>query len=451
MSLKFIHAADLHIDSPMKGLRSSDHEIAEKVQRATRDAFENLVDFALENEVAFVVIAGDIFDGAWDDRNTGLWTIRQFQRLEKQSVLVFAVLGNHDSKNRILKNLSFPENVKFFSNKKPERFVFPAEFESDFPLCAARADSERVALTGRSYGAEKEPRNLARDYFDAAPRAFNVGVLHTSLGGLDADNYAPTDVATLEEKGYDYWALGHVHQRRTVREADPWIGFSGVLQARHINEPDAKGFYLVEVENGALKSEPLFVSSDVLRWMRLKIDLRGLDSMDALGERFRDVAEKALDDAEGREVAARVELVGRTRLYSELRRMRDELELRDRFCDMTSDRRDFLIEDVRLEAKPINARESGALIEITRRFEEKYKRYDEIIDALEQGRELGEEQDFLRDVESLGELRKVLGSFCSELRDDEKGVGVDFNDPATLRRWNEEALEILIEEFGKEV
>ncbi len=451
MSLRFIHAADLHVDSPMKGLRSNDPKIAEKVQRATRDAFSSLVDYALEKEVAFVVIAGDIFDGAWDDRNTGLWTIRQLQRLERQGVLVFAVLGNHDAKNKILKNLSFPKNARFFSSKKPERALFPDDFASAFPQCVARADGERVALTGRSYANEKEPKNIARDYPKREPNAFNVGVLHTALGGRDGDldNYAPTDLATLEEKEYDYWALGHVHQRRTIKERDPWIGYSGVLQARHINEPGVKGFYLVEIDDGELIA-PRFVPCDVLRWKRLSLDLNGLDSLDALRERFRDAVDNLLDEAQGREVAVRVELVGRTKLCSELRQARDELRLRDLFGEWASDKPELILEEVRLDAKPIDASETGVLADVAKRFNEKDRYYAEKIDALERGELLGN-WDVYRDVEALDYLKKALSACLSELRDDENGASVDFNDPATLRRWNAEALEILIEEFDKEV
>ncbi|MBQ2849361.1 MAG: metallophosphoesterase, partial [Thermoguttaceae bacterium] len=125
MSLKFIHCADLHLDSPMRGLGTTDPEIAATIRDASRRAFERLIDVALEENVAFVVVAGDLFDGDWDDLATGLWTIRQLRRLEARRVPVFISLGNHDLQNKTLPKLTWPKNVKIFSDKKPETFLYP--------------------------------------------------------------------------------------------------------------------------------------------------------------------------------------------------------------------------------------------------------------------------------------------------------------------------------------
>ncbi|MBQ7029445.1 MAG: metallophosphoesterase, partial [Thermoguttaceae bacterium] len=125
MFLKFIHAADLHLDSPMRGLGTTDPEIAETIRDASRKAFERLIDVALEENVAFVVVAGDLFDGDWDDLATGLWTIRQLRRLEARRVPVFISLGNHDLQNKTLPKLTWPKNVKIFNAKKPETFLYP--------------------------------------------------------------------------------------------------------------------------------------------------------------------------------------------------------------------------------------------------------------------------------------------------------------------------------------
>ena len=127
MSIKFIHAADLHIDSPMKGLSEKDDAVAKKVREATRTAFKNLVDFAIDHKVAFVIIAGDVFDGDWDNVATGRWTGDQFKRLEREGVPVFITFGNHDVKNKIVRNMGktvFPKNVYIFPSTAPTRKTY---------------------------------------------------------------------------------------------------------------------------------------------------------------------------------------------------------------------------------------------------------------------------------------------------------------------------------------
>ena len=209
MSIKFIHAADLHIDSPMKGLAEKDEGIAQKVREATRTAFKNLVDFATDNNVAFIVIAGDVFDGRWNDASTGRWTGEQFARLREHNVDVFLVYGNHDGKNQILKNM----RTAVFPGEGENLFVFP----SDAPTKIVREyGGERVVIVGQSYSDEVCSVDLTENFPEPRPNAFNIAVLHTGLEG--AKTYAPTTVAKLERLGYDYWALGHQHSREILKD-----------------------------------------------------------------------------------------------------------------------------------------------------------------------------------------------------------------------------------------
>ena len=323
MSIRFIHAADLHIDSPMKGLGEKDSNIAKKVRTATRDAFARLVQFAIDEKVSFIVIAGDIFDGEWDDVETGIWAGRQFKLLMDAAIPVYIVYGNHDGKNQILRNMKenvFPSNVHIFSSKEPERFFF-----------IDRISGERVAITGQGYSAWNCPENLAANYPAPEPGVYNVAALHTGLGGERAGSYAPTTVGELRSLGYNYWALGHQHRREVLcDEPDCWIGYSGVVQTRHVNESvnqdgtTSKGFFLVEVADGRRIGEPQFVSVDSLRWFRIDVDLSEIDESEpeeaeaAMVELFLDDLRQALAEAGGALVAARVRFFGRSCLYGRL-------------------------------------------------------------------------------------------------------------------------------------
>ena len=234
-SFRFLHAADIHLDSPLKGLAGQEESIAERIRTATREALDQLVGIAIEEQVAFLIIAGDLYDGDWRDYNTGLYFIRQMGRLNQAGIPVYLLHGNHDAESQITRRLALPDNVQVFGSRRPE---------------SSRIDDLGVVLHGQSFGQRAVIDNLALTYPEPVARAFNIGVLHTGLGGMGGhDDYAPCSLADLVNKGYDYWALGHVHQAAVLHER-PHIVFPGNLQGRHVRETGAKGATLVAVESG---------------------------------------------------------------------------------------------------------------------------------------------------------------------------------------------------------
>lgn len=255
--MKFIHAADIHLDSPLKGLSNYPDAPVATLRNATRAAFVRLVDAALEQAVDFMVIAGDLYDGTWKDHNTGIFFCQQMGRLQRAHIPVFLLYGNHDAESEMTKKLELPGNVRLFGNRKPETLTLPAL---------------KVALHGQSFKEAATETNLALHYPPAVPGWFNIGVLHTALEGFAAHaSYAPCSLAELSAKGYQYWALGHVHEFAIWNESCP-IVFPGNLQGRHIRETGAHGAVLVTVEDGgAPQVERLIV--DVLRWHRVEPDL----------------------------------------------------------------------------------------------------------------------------------------------------------------------------------
>ena len=474
MSLKFIHAADLHLDSPMRGLGTTDPEIAETIRDASRRAFERLIDVALEENVAFVVVAGDLFDGDWDDLATGLWTIRQLRRLEARRVPVFISLGNHDLQNKTLPKLTWPKNVKIFSGKKPETFLYPDDLPTLFDGAPKRARKtaarpaanlkntlfsespeigeslfeaapERVALTGQSFRAQFCPENLAENFPSAVSNAFNIGVLHTDASGDGAaSHYAPTSLETLNSKRYDYWALGHVHRRQTLQTTPAWVGYPGVLQGRHIREPEPKGFYVVEIENGALVEAPRFVAVDSLRWFALELDLTQVASEGELQRCFLAAARSIVEQAEERFAAVRLTLVGRTELHRELTQRRARQTLGETFQLWTLEFGDaFWLEEIELNTtspRPATLGETGILGDLAADFECKIAELSARLAATETS-QTEDLQALAEAKQPFADLEKRVGAYWREL-------GIDLDDPATLRRWREEAREILIDAFN---
>lgn len=341
--MKFIHAADIHLDSPLVGLSAYQDAPAELLRLATRSAFENLVDEAIVEEVDFMVIAGDLYDGPWRDFNTGLFFVREMGRLNSAGIPVYLLMGNHDAESEMTKRLVLPPNVHKFDAKKAQTY---------------RIDALRVALHGRSFKDAATTENLAATYPAPVEGWFNVGVLHTALEGSTVHpNYAPCSIAELQSKGYQYWALGHVHEHRII-SGNCTIAFPGNLQGRHIRETGPRGALLISATDTEVNAvDRIYV--DVLRWHRLDVDASGLNSMaeviGAVGQGLEELLRAA--DAD-KHHAVRVTVSGACQAHAELFGLEAQLreEIKAQAVSLGNDR--FWIEKVRLETEPIESQES---------------------------------------------------------------------------------------------
>lgn len=298
--VKFIHAADLHIDSPLRGLDDYAGAPVERLRGASRHALIALVDLALAQKVDMVLLAGDIYDGDWADFRTGLFFREQMLRLRRAGILVFIVKGNHDAQSQITRQLPDVEGVHVFSSLKSETIDLP--------------DLD-AAVHGRSFPQRAVPEDLVPLYLAPVPGRFNIGLLHTSLTGREGhDPYAPTTVEVLCDKGYDYFALGHVHAREVVRASLPRIVYPGNLQGRHAKETGPKGCELVTVEGGVIAAAE-FVPLDVVRWQQMRLDATGLETVSALARQFLRQAEALAAAAPDRLHAVRVIVSGESALH----------------------------------------------------------------------------------------------------------------------------------------
>jgi len=302
-TFRFIHTADVHIDSPLIGLTRHEGSAAERIRSATREAFDNLIGQAIDEQVAFVVIAGDLYDGDWRDFHTGLFFSLQMGRLAKAGIRAFVLYGNHDAESQITRRLSLPDNVKVFSARKPDSFL---------------VNEFKVALHGQSFRQRDVTDNLVPGYPDPVSGMFNIGVLHTALGGMAGhENYAPCSLDDLKTKGYDYWALGHVHNGQVVHE-NPHVVFPGNLQGRHIRETGPKGAHLVTVEDGEI-TDFTTLHCDVVRWSRLSVPVDDCGHSAEVSDRVRQSIEQAVAaEADGRLLACRIELTGTSKIHGEL-------------------------------------------------------------------------------------------------------------------------------------
>ncbi len=342
--MRFIHAADLHLDSPMAGLRARHGALAEDTSRATRAAFRRMIDVAVRDKVDLVVIAGDVFDRDWTDYSTGLFFASGLSDLGKAGIRVALIRGNHDATGRISRNLSWPSNVHELGSRGPSTYLL---------------DDLGVAIHGQSFPDRAVTENLAAAYPPPKAGWFNIGLLHTSCDGkYGHDTYAPCTLEDLVGKGYEYWALGHVHQRRVLSES-PWVVYPGNLQGRHVNEPGEKGFTLVDVEGGRVREVAAY-SADSLRWVDLRIDISGATSLEEALPSIAEAFATACAGRNDRALAARIRLGGASPAHGALIAERDRLEAE---CDSLAEQAvgTILIEKILIETSPRAHRDDPGL------------------------------------------------------------------------------------------
>ncbi len=332
---KFIHAADIHLDSPLHKLDAYEGAPVHQIRQATRAAFENLVNLAMNQQVSFVLISGDLYDGDWKDYNTGLYFVSQMCRLRDANIPVFIIAGNHDAASKITKNLKLPDGVTIFSSNSPETF---------------QMKHPGVAVHGQSFASPAVTKDLSADYPPAQPGCFNIGMLHTCASGKEGHApYAPCTLDGLTSKGYDYWALGHIHKREILKE-NPVIVFPGNIQGRHIRETGAKGCLLVTVDDNG-KTVTDFMPLDVIRWFELPVDASGADNGYDVIERFNKGLKALIDQNTGMPLVVRVILSGDTIAHNDLvsGRERWKNEIRATAADISND--NVWVEKIKIHSK----------------------------------------------------------------------------------------------------
>lgn len=341
--MKFIHAADIHLDSPLLGISAYPDAPVDTLRGATRAAFTNLVSEAIDLEIDFLIIAGDLYDGGWKDHNTGIYFCKEMGRLKKVGIPVYLLFGNHDAESEMTKKLQLPDNVFVFDSRKSTTF---------------QIENLRVALHGRSFREAATMDNLVIGYPVPMKGMFNIGVLHTALEGNAAHaNYAPCSLDELHAKGYDYWALGHVHEHKIWQGAST-IVFPGNLQGRYIKETGARGAVLVTVDEvGVQDVERLYV--DVLRWHDLEVDAAPCNSMSEVVQAIARQLEQFLSNCQvGLPYAVRVSVEGKSNAHGELFGLEAQLraEVLALAASIAPDR--LWIEKVRVRTAPADAGEA---------------------------------------------------------------------------------------------
>jgi DNA repair exonuclease SbcCD nuclease subunit len=405
MMFTFLHASDIHLDSPLRGLARYEGAPAEQIQQATRRALENLVRRAVDEEARLVLFAGDIYDGDWPDHNTGLYFVKQLVELKKRKI-------------RMTRSLELPANFDgtppLLSHRQAETIVL---------------DDLGVAIHGQSFADQAVAENVVLGYPRAKEGYFNIGMLHTSLdaetGGEHA-RYAPCKVSDLADKGYQYWALGHIHKRHNRHlDGQPPIVYPGNLQGRHIREEGAKGCTMVRVDDrGGATLE--FAPLDVFRWLLCTVDATDAADGEEVLARAGAALSACIEESDGLPMAVRVEVAGPCAAYAALAADPERWSNQVRNVALQQTQGQVWIEKVKLRAAPPRDFEppaDGPLAEIRQYI-----------------------QDLKHDNDQIAALAQLLSEFHrklpDELKDNDNALNLDR--PDRLRTLLDEVEPLLL-------
>lgn len=255
-SIRFIHTADLHLDSPFKGITGLPPARLNELRDSTFKAFDRLIDYAVETRPDFLLIVGDLYDGEDRSLRAQLKFQIAMERLQEAGIPVFVSYGNHDHLGGSWTRFELPPNVHEFTDEVGE--------------AALSVRGQEVVIHGFSYPQRHVREEMISGFPIAAGKeTIHIGLLHGSQAGNESHAvYSPFTVGELQSRRYDYWALGHIHLRQQLSESPPII-YPGNIQGRHRHEQGEKGFYEVELSKSDTKMT--FVPTNVIRFASLEV------------------------------------------------------------------------------------------------------------------------------------------------------------------------------------
>ncbi len=345
-SIKFIHTADLHLDTPFTGLAQFNPGLAGKLKDVTINSFGRIVDLCIREEVDFLLVAGDIFNSRIKSLAAQLRFVNELEKLTGNGISCYFVCGNHDPLSSWMDQLQLSANVHRFGGKEAQVVTF-------------KKDSEALAdIYGISFETESVTTNLAKKIIHcrmdkATPAPFQLAVMHGTAGSPGPHkNYAPFSLGEVAGQEFDYFALGHIHKHQVLRRQNPAVVYPGNPQGRDFGETGSRGCYLVEIHRGAAP-DIRFVPTQIIRFEELAINLSVEDTINGLQSKIA----KAVDELEHHEAGVnlmlRLLLRGQTPLHGQLNSPGEVKQLLEIFNEEQLNQETFTWYDsIRLETSP---------------------------------------------------------------------------------------------------
>lgn len=340
--IKFVHTADLHLDTPFKGISNLQPDLSKRLREATFKSFANIIDLCIQQKVDFLLIAGDIFDNVIRSLAAQLRFVKELSRLSNQGIHTYFICGNHDPLNSWLDSHNFPENVHRLGATE----VVTITYE--------KANRPLVDIYGISYLDKAINENLAINYnlkSNSAP--ISIALLHGTIGSAGPhENYAPFKLEDVINKNFDYWALGHIHKRQLIHESRPTILYPGNPQGRDFGETGTKGCYLVQI-NAGNTPQIEFIPRQLIRFEEVEVDVSEENKIDRLADRIEESKRSIDDHDENASYLLRITLRGRTPLHSRLSEPGEIEQLLNNFNEGKLNQLNFTwIDQIKLNTQP---------------------------------------------------------------------------------------------------
>ncbi len=373
---KFIHAADLHIESPYKGVSRLNDALGKSLVEHGIQAYEKLIEKALDEAVDFLLIAGDSFDSDSGSLSAQYRFVRGLERLQKASISVYIICGNHDPLNSWSSHLELPDNVFRFDAEKVQH-------------CSFKKNGKAIAeIYGVSFGEKEEFDNRAQEFKRNDNAPFAIGMLHGTIAGNEVHTpYCPFDLDTLRASKMDYWALGHIHKREVLHEQHPMVVYPGNIQGRHFNETGVKGCSVVKVDSGKITDHSFIPLSDIVYEYKA-LDVSGAESFADFMLKLEALKSNLDTD---RSYLLRLKLTGKTNLHSSFSNLSEMQSLLDELNNENNYRQRFVFIDkcindtlpeIDLEVRKASSDFIGDLIQRFESYEEDQSRLQQLKDEL---------------------------------------------------------------------
>lgn len=344
-AIRFIHTADIHLDTPFKGLTNVPQSLLEQVRRSTFKAFDKIVDYCIQYEVDFLLISGDLYDSDDKSLKAQIHLLKGLEKLDTHGISTYIIHGNHDPFDQNKQLINWPKSVNVLSSEQVESLTF------------YKNGQEAAIISGRSYPTKVFKENIVSEYIVNNKDVFNIGLLHTNVDGdRNHDTYAPCNLNQLVDSEIDYWALGHIHKSNILSNHSPAIIYPGNPQGRHINEDGLKGCYLVEVNNKTITSLKMLPTSEIV-WLKQEINISKAETFEGVLNIIQEELD-TLSSTYNLPIILEVDLTGSTSLHKELHRDDRMLELKELINETNSVTNTWLwLETISLKTRPLVSKE----------------------------------------------------------------------------------------------
>ena len=346
--IKFIHCADLHLDSPFQGLTTKEPSLADRFKHSTNEAFVKIIDLCLAEKIDFLTIGGDTFDGADRSLCAQILLRDQFEKLHKANIPVIIVAGNHDPLSDWLTEIQYPENVHLLAGNKVEQ----VPIEKNGKII--------TTLFGISYKVREVAENLSLKFQVKEKDTISIGLLHANVGSRkEHASYAPCSINDLKAANMDIWLLGHIHTPEILCD-DPLILYPGNIQGRHINEDGPRGCYIIKIDSSCKISYEFKPVQNIL-WKQEEINIKDIMTAIELTDVLSDKCEEELSKLSNNEkgIVIRWKLIGSSPLYHELTMTNKTEETKEILVERFFKQTPFIFpESIRLSIKPERQKEN---------------------------------------------------------------------------------------------